>query len=358
MSEPNDGGPAALGPPPLDRRAWTRVGAGVLMLTAIGAVAAWITAASGASRTPVYGNLPASISSTWTWDGRDFAAAPASRIGPSSSVADMAYDRRAGVLVLWDHGCSRLVMGFTGGCAGQVDQTWTWTREAGWTLNRSAASPRAVARGALLYDGLLGHVEYVNGVGQAWIWTGSGWSGITRPGGPRWTDPSSAAGTANSLTVAGYDDARDVLVLASAGATWTWDGRRWTKTAGGLPAAEARSDPRAVYDLGAGRLAYLGSRALWTWDGASWQAHPAPAGSGGTLGYDPLRKVLLVVSEDTAACDRAACSVVLSAWDGSRWTAPDVGLHPAAPLTRSGGGGLPLAFDEAIASMVLFVSAN
>src|SRR5262249_47706002 len=99
---------------------------GVIALGVSVALTTWLSVRLGPSQTPVYGTAGTAPAALWTWDGSTFSAATVAGAGPVSNDADMAYDRARGVLLLWDHGCSRLVMGFTGGCAERVDRTWAW----------------------------------------------------------------------------------------------------------------------------------------------------------------------------------------------------------------------------------------
>jgi hypothetical protein len=348
------------GPPPapkLDRRAWRRVGVGVGILTVLVAITGWLSLGVGRPSSPVYGNSGPAAARTWTWDGKDFTVQPLASDGPNSSEVEMAYDGRNGVVVLWDHGCSRLVMGFTGGCQSQVNRTWTWDGRA-WSRQSSAVTPTATGRGAMLYDSLVGQVVYLNRVGEAWAWGGSGWQALARGGAPRLAVPGSQDNPATALVAAGYDESRNLLVLALPDTTWTWDGHTWTQLNGGIEIADGQADPRAVYDAALGQLVYLGGRSIWTWDGSRWQAHPQPGLGGGTAGYDPLRKNLVVVRQDAAACDSSACAAKVSTWDGTTWSAPPVAHEPALPLTRSGAFNPPLAFDEARGLLVLFASGS
>ena len=267
----------------------------------------------------------------------------------------MAYDRTNGVLVLWDHGCSKLVMGFTGGCQSQVNQTWTWAGQA-WTRQPSASAPTAVGQGAMLYHAALGKVLYVNRIGQAWAWGRSGWQAVAMGGAPRLAQPGSQDNPALALVASGYDESRRLLVLALPETTWTWDGQVWSQLSGGIAAADGQSDPRASYDAALGQLVYLGAKSLWTWDGSRWQAHAQPNLVGGTLGYDPIRKNVIVVRQNAAACDGVACKMETWTWDGTAWSRPPVAHEPALPLTRSGSSNPPMAFDEARGRMVLFAS--
>src|ERR1700730_18456156 len=110
----------------LDRRAriLALLGLGVLVL--LTAVGAWFSMRFGQPSTPYYGDAASTPAAIWTWDGAGYSMAPVAVGGPYSNHADMAYDRARGVLVLWDHGCGKLVAGFTGGCVNQVNETWTF----------------------------------------------------------------------------------------------------------------------------------------------------------------------------------------------------------------------------------------
>ena len=343
--------------PGLNRRGWIIAGVGLAALTVAAVLAAWLSAAAGRPTTPVYDSSSPAMARTWTWDGSDFAVQPATGPGPSSSAADMAYDRRSGAVVLWDHGCGRLVMGFTGGCQSQVNQTWTWDGRS-WARHKQGSGPSAVGQGAMVYDGGLGQVLYVNRRGEAWAWTGAAWQVVARNGAPHLAEPGSQANPELSLVAAGYDEKLQKLVLALPSTTWSWDGRSWSQVSGGIDAADGQADPRAVGAGALGQLAYLGSRFLWTWDGSRWQSRPQPAGGAGTLGYDPTRGKLVAVRQDDSACDRTACPMRVWTWDGTAWSAPRVAHQPLLPLTRSGAVNPPLAFDEARQVLVLFVSGN
>jgi hypothetical protein len=350
-----------LGSPPpapnLSRRGWLRVGVGVCLLTLLAGIGAWVSIGDGRPSAPVYGNGGSAEARTWTWDGKDFTAQPLTKPAPASSDSDMAYDRRNAVVVLWDHGCSRLVMGFTGGCQSQVNQTWTWAGQ-GWTRQRSATAPNAIGQGAMLYDTRLGQVVYMNRIGQAWAWSASGWQAVATSGTPRLAQPGSQDNPALALVAVGYDESRDLLVLALPETTWTWDGHSWNRLNGGIDAGDGQSNPHAAYDPALGQLVYLGAKSLWTWDGTRWQAHTQPNLLGGTLGYDPMRKNLVVVRQDAAACDSIGCRTETWIWDGSTWSSAPVTHQPVLPLGRSGMFNLPMAFDEARGLMVLFTSAT
>jgi hypothetical protein len=246
-------------------------------------------------------------------------------------------------------------MGFQGGCVAKVNQTWTWDGR-GWTVRSMKSTPIDVGPGAMIYDGRLGQVVYVNGVGQAWTWTGTDWKSIDVPGAPRVARRDLAAPVATFG--AGYDESRDLRVLALSTSTWTWDGSTWKEVAGGIDPADARPDAHLVYDRIHGQLLYVGSRFTWTWGGTDWQKHAQPAIASGTLGYDAVRRTVMLLQQDSSACDNTACRTTMWNWDGKMWTQVSTDRVPLLPLTRSGASLPPMAFDEARGVMLLFASAS
>jgi hypothetical protein len=328
------------------------LGLGALALST--AAATWLSMRSGQPSTPVYGtgSAPAAI---WTWDGTRYSVVPVAGAGPSSNNADMADDRAHGLLVLWDHGCGKLVMGFTGGCAVQVNQTWTWDGQR-WSPRFPKSAPVEVGPGAMVYDSRLGRVVYVNGVGQAWAWTGSDWLPLTMRGAPR--VPRRDSALAASTFAVGYDEGRQLLVFVLSASTWSWDGASWTEAKSGVDVAEARADAHLVYDRAHGQLVYVGNRLTWTWDGTRWQPHDQPAIASGTLGYDAARRTVMLVQQDASACDRTACRTTTWVWDSRSWKQLAMDHVPVLPLTRSGAFLPPMAFDEARGLMVFFASAS
>lgn len=331
------------------------VGISVLVLLIVGASLAGWLATGGQRSGPVYGNPRVTPGVVWTWDGAGYTRGPVGGPGPSSNKADMAYDQTRGVIVLWDHGCAGVVMGFQGGCVKQVNQTWTWDGRR-WTARAMKSAPTDAGLGAMVYDTRLGQVVYVNGVGQAWTWTGSDWKRIDVHGAPR-VAPRGTAGPVATFA-AGYDESRDLLVFALSTSTWTWDGSAWKKVAGGIDAGDARPDAHLAFDRAHSQLVYVGSRFTWTWDGTGWQKHAQPAIASGTLGYDAVRGTVMLVQQDSFACDQAACRTTVWTWDSKAWTQVVTDRVPLLPLTRSGAYLPPMAFDEARGVMVLFASAS
>ena len=329
---------------------------GIAALLVGASIATWLSIRGGQPATPpLYGATRPGPAALWTWDGTSYTMRSVPAAGPSSNDADMAYDRTDGVIVLWDHGCTGLVMGFQGGCVAHVNQTWTWDGNA-WTAHQTKTNPTAAGLGAMLFDGRLGQAVYVNGTGQAWAWDGSDWASLALPGGPRIPVPGS--GIASSTFAIGYDEGRDLLVFVLSGATWSWNGNGWKEVVGGIDAGEARTDAHVVYDKARAQLVYVGSRATWTWDGSRWRQHDQPRISAGTMAYDKTRAHVLLVQQDSSACDRTACRTTTWAWDSTAWAQVPVQGGPLLPLTRSGAFDMPMAFDEARGVMVLFASAG
>jgi hypothetical protein len=329
---------------------------GITALLAGASIATWLSIRGGRPATPpLYGAARAGPAALWMWDGTAYTMRAVPAAGPSSNYADMAYDRIRSVIVLWDHGCTSLVMGFQGGCVTHVNRTWTWDGST-WTAQQTLSSPTPAGQGAMFFDGKLGQVVYVNGSGQAWTWGGSGWSSLALPGGP--SIPVPGSGTQYLTFAAGYDEARHALVFVLPGATWLWDGVRWKEVLGGIDAGEARADAHLVYDKAHHQLVYVGSRATWTWDGALWQQHVQPGISAGTMAYDQAGSTVVLVVQDSSACGDTACQTTTWAWDSTAWTQVPVQGGPLLPLTRSGAYGMPMAFDEARGVMVLFASAS
>jgi hypothetical protein len=329
---------------------------GIAALVVGASIAMWLSIRGGLPSTPsLYGTARPGPAALWTWDGTMYSTRSVPAGGPSSNYADMAYDRIHSVIVLWDHGCTSLVMGFQGGCVTHVNRTWTWNGST-WTAQPTPSSPTAAGQGAMLFDAKLGEVIYVSGSGQAWAWGGSAWSSLALPGGP--SIPIPGSGTQSLTFGAGYDEGRDALVFVLPGATWLWNGTRWSEVLGGIDSGDARADAHVVYDQAHHQLVYVGSRATWTWDGARWQQHAQPGISGGTVAVDRTRAMVLLVLEDSSACDHTACPTTTWAWDSTSWAQVAVQSGPRLPLTRSGAYDMPMAFDEARGVMVLFASAS
>jgi hypothetical protein len=339
--------------PKLTRRAQILALSAFAVMALATALTAWLSIHAGGDSGPVFGSAGSGPARIWTWDGTDYTLLPATGSGPYSTNADMAYDPERGIVV-WDHGCSRLVMGFTGGCQSRVNQTWAWNGR-GWALQSSKSEPIEVGQGVMVYDKRLRQPLYVNGVGEAWGWSGSGWRSVPMNGAPRVAPPGSPL---RSTFAVGYDEGRSLLVFVVSDRTWTWDGATWTAVSGGIDYSDARLDPHTAYDTAHRQVVYVGSRFTWTWDGNSWQRHEQPNFASTTLAYDPVRSAVVLVQQDTSDCDQTSCRTATWIWDSQGWTPARVS-HPALlPLTRSGAYAPPMAFDRALGVIVYFASAN
>lgn len=337
----------------LDRRgrALAVVGLGVLLVALVATT--WLSIVHGRGAGPVIYGQSASQATLWLWSGTAYRSKSITT-GPRSNQADMTWDPGIGVLLLWDHGCGRLVMGFTGGCVDQVNQTWTWDGAA-WTAHSPRSSPAAIGTGAAFYDGRLGRAVYVNGAGQVWSWTGSDWTAVALPGAPPIPVPGSA--TAPAMFAAGFDDDRQLLVFALTTSTWTWDGSSWSKHLGGVPAGEVGSSRHLVYDHATGQLVYVGSHKTWSWDGEVWTPSEQPNLPSESVAYDPDMKAVVAVAQDTSSCNASACRTITYFWDSKSWQRLSVDDSPLFPITRSGATVPPVTFDPAVDALVLFVSA-
>jgi len=285
----------------------------------------------------------------WVSDAQGaFSAEAVPRPGPGSNDAELAYDPSTRTDLLWDHGCSRLVLGFTGGCTDSVNATWTWAGGS-WQRQPGAGAPVQSGSGALFYDPQAGHLVYASGAGSLWQWTGSAWAGLALPGGP--------GVHAGSLVAAGFDLDRGLLVLVLRSATWSFDGARWTSVPSAPDGSDLRPDAKLVDDRAGRQLVYLGRRFSWSWDGAGWTPQEQPPLEVAAAVFDPVRGAVVLVQEDSTACDRATCGTTLWTRTGSGWSRADSRAAPRLPVARSSAADPPIAFDEARGAILLFVSS-
>jgi hypothetical protein len=325
------------------------------VLLGLVAIAAWQSSWLAPHGAPIYSKSAVGSGSVWTWDGSSFTQRTAA--GPHGTSGDMAYDRKRGVMVLWDHGCDRIRPGFDGGCRDRIDGTWTWDGTR-WSRQSARSSPAESGQGVMLYDEQLQQVVYVNGIGQAWAWRQSTWASIARDGAPGVVPPGAPSRDPAQTFAAGYDSARGVLVYALSTTTWTWDGRKWAAVDGGVDYGDSRPDPHLVYDGARRQLVYVGARSTWTWDGTRWQKHDQPVLPPGTAGYDAARQLVTYVAQNPSACDDVACRTDTWTWDGVAWTRAQP-AHPALfPLTRSGSSPPPMAYDDPRHVLVMFIGAS
>jgi hypothetical protein len=131
----------------------------------------------------------------------------------------------------------------------------------------------------MAYDPTLGMTV---GVGQSLL----GWNGSA------WVSVASVPRGIVSRPYLAFDQARNVLVLLDEGAfvpaTWTYDGRTWTKQSNAPPGHQRFGafaydpDTRTVLLFGGSDLAGTFGD-TWEWNGASWtQLHPSKTPSWAT----------------------------------------------------------------------------
>lgn len=131
--------------PPAPGRAGVLALAGLLGLIGMGVLVSFATRTPAASAVTSEA-LPARV---WTWDGSALAPVAVGDAGPASDRFDAAYDPARGRIVVWEHGCRVLVLGFTGGCTQAANRTWTldaagrWVQVPRGTLGLPPASPDA-----------------------------------------------------------------------------------------------------------------------------------------------------------------------------------------------------------------------
>ncbi len=301
------------------------IGAGVVLVVCLTALLAgvWVARSQPAATTPVSTPsaeaAPPSLSPT---------RVPALAVLGSSFSA--AYDARTHQLV-------------TFGGVTSYDDTWLWDGQH-WALARPSNSPPGRFAAAAAYDPVSGVVMLYGGrlgpgqvVNDTWAWDGRTWRLLDNGAG----SPPSGEGS-----VMAWDDVRQQMVLvngltATGGSTWTWNGSRWVRQAGG----DLRGtfligmavDPVTHAVLGVGCCATgTGATSTLAWDGASWhQLSPrtVPAFTVGLV-RDPASGRLLMFGDPSLA------SQVWS-WTGQDWTLrPNVQLpeFPAAAVTDTRTG--------------------
>ena len=250
---------------------------------------------------------------TWTWNGSAWqrqspATSPAAR-----EFAGMAYDEAREVTVLF--GGSALV-----GPAGKQspqDQadTWTWDGKT-WRLLHPAQSPPAMSSPAMAYDPAL-RVVVLFGKGQTWTWDGNTWNQLRPAGIPPVMDGSQMAMAYHAPTGTMLLFGHQAVGTAE---TWTFDGITWTahpEVAGSAPSeilfGMAGDDARGKVVL------FDDQGATWTWDGRSWsRAHPStspPARQQAAIVYDSARRVVVLFGGY-----RKSASADTWTWDGSTWS--------------------------------------
>jgi hypothetical protein len=204
----------------------------------------------------------------------------------------------------------------------------------------------------MVYD--LKRHEMVLFNGATWTWDGLKWT-------PR--NPTHSPGGSGAMT---YDGVRGVVVLFRAGdsgsETWTWDGKDWTQK---KPATKppARNNSAMVFDSARGVAVLFGGGEIgggqmndtWTWNGSNWtkkspMAKPLPRFNH-AMAYDPIRKQVVLFGGFALTPDVGYGPVWDTdtwTWNGANWTKRAVA---AAPSIRSGQ---LMAWDGGSGGVLLF----
>jgi hypothetical protein len=349
-----------LPPTPDARRRRNRALAlSVLLFLVAAALATWEVTRLAPQGAPAYESSTTGPATLWAWDGAPAGFQPAwqGTQGPNSTQIDLAYDARAGVLLAWDHGCTKIRPGFDGGCQNTTDQTWVYQGGA-WHTENPPASPTASGAGVLVDDGHLGRVLYVNAQAQVWAWTGHTWQPVAREDAPRIPAPGAPTRQPQQAFAAGYDQATGDLVVARSERTWLWDGSRWSSRAGGIDVTDQGSGAQLIDDVARGAMVYAGRHQTWTWGGETWRHVPHTALPSGSLAYDPVtQRTVLVAPEDTD-CSKGGCLTTTWTWDGSAWTSSALSSSARIPTTRYSSTPPPVTYDGELGGLILLVSAN
>jgi len=214
---------------------------------------------------------------------------------------------------------------FAPGC-GSVSDTDTWTFDGSvWTRHTPPVGPPPFAFGVMAYDpGLHRAVLVANAsapgvlVSQTWLWDGA-----------RWTASSSGSPPPRRVAAMGYDPASGTLLLFGGvspdgsvlGDTWQLNGVVWKQL---QPPTRPAPDAGGGMQVDArGHLVLLTSAGTtWTWNAATmtWQeltaVGPPPRGLF-AMGYDPqTQMVLMFGGSEGLICP---CFDDTWGWTGTAW---------------------------------------
>ena len=349
------------------------------------------------------GRTPAVSNETWVYDGTAWSKLTPAMSPPAREAAGMA----------WDPVTERVLL-YGGVNAGTFyTDTWTWDGTT-WTQPPSAGTPPGVAGLTLTSDPVRKTVVMFGGASatttassQLWIWNGTGWAQAPadlppRPDGPavaldtdrkrvvsfsgtdinkgmttdtndlaenRWVKRALTPGPVGRINGGlAYDQAHHEMVLFGgsdgsqplADGTWTLDTTGWHPRAGAQP--PARTAHRIVYDANAGETVLFGGigtnglprNDTWTWNGTAWMQRTTPAmlvaRSSPALGYDPVRKAVVLFGGQAAGATQALGDVW--EWSGGQWTQKQPTLVPPARTNAM------FAWDPARKVLVLGAGLN
>jgi len=140
--------------------------------------------------------------------------------------------------------------------------------------------------------------------------------------------------------IGAYDtDRSKLIVLCSAGATWEYDGTKWSQFDANKTAPPAHRFASLVYDQNLKKIVFFGGFDLnsvyldqtWTYDGTVWtqvKKNPAPSRSLTSMWYDPILKKTVIYGGlgRITSQDRLTRYSDMWSFDGTGWTQikPDV----------------------------------
>jgi hypothetical protein len=172
-------------------------------------------------------NAPPSSARTvlWRWTGQEWVVLDS--LGPPvRNLGGVAYDPERNRLVVFGGSYSQNLV---------YDETWEWSRAAGWQ-HRDVPGPGRRDHTDMVYDreqrrvvlfgGQMGTTSFP---GDTWAWDGTSWERVTAtgPGGRIHHTLVYDAGGRRTLLFGGYDPARS----ADLGDTWSWNGTSWSAAA-------------------------------------------------------------------------------------------------------------------------------
>jgi hypothetical protein len=215
---------------------------------------------------------------TWTWDGTNWKKESPKTSPPARLSANLVYDSRR----------KRVIM-FGGGLRPNewLKDAWAWN-SGDWQQLGPAPDVQYLTNVA--YDAQRDEiVTYIWPGGYAWeprtmwLFDGTTWRSIQvgRESDLPTNAPLAYDGRLGKIVMFGEQFSVDAL-LPPGPATWTWDGKAWTKVCVGGPVGR-RYYPLTTYDSKRGRLVLLGGYTLptgnpplswpddvWEFDGRHW----------------------------------------------------------------------------------------
>lgn len=257
--------------------------------------------------------------SLWTWSGTEWRVHGAA--GPGwLTLPALAFDARRGRIVLFGGLRKHAPRQY----ADQAESdTWEWDGSR-WE-RRDVNSPGRIDHHAMAFDEARGRIVMQGGGNRGRILAGATWT----YDGERWTmaaDAASGPGQRVHHAMA-YDGRRQRVVLFGGlgeqglqpADVWEWDGERWHRIAATGPGPGARSHHRMAFDAARGvTVLYGGSddTVTWTWDGTQWRRAAEtgpPARWLPAMAWDARRgRVVLYGGGESTRAD-------LWEWDGIRW---------------------------------------